>query len=190
MLKGKRSVLTIILAGLIGLNPACDVGQTDEANKFIDEANAIIEKNKATVEKAANLFGDLLGEKMTQAEDLEEYKAENKARFDEVVSLTEESEKNFGEAAGKFEQASKVQADEKFMEYSGLKAQEFRKRAEIQKTTAGYIKAFLAEPDAPKADQLTVDNNKKTADLLKEADDLGAKADKIITDNPDVFKSS
>ena len=38
-------------------------------------------------------------------------------------------------------------------QYAAAKAQEFKKRAEIDRAAAGFVKAFLAEKDAEKADQ-------------------------------------
>ena len=107
-------------------------------------------------DKTDSLIADLLGAKMTAAEDFEKYKAENKAKFDDAVSLSEQCETNIGEAAARFEQASKMNLDAKFKEYVGLKAQEFKKRAARYKATAAYLKAFIAETDAAKADRLTV----------------------------------
>lgn len=190
MLREKSPIWLVILMGLIILGSACDNGQMDEANKLINEANALIDKTKPLSEKSDKQINDLMGSKMTSAEDVDQYKNDNKAKFDEIVSLNEQSEKNVSEAAGKFEQASKMQLDDKFKEYVGLKGQEFKKRAEVHKATVAFIKSFLAEKDAAKADQLTADYNKKDADLLKEANDLGAKAEKIIKDNPGLFKSN
>lgn len=190
MLRRKSGICLMMLVGLIGLSAACDGGQTEEANKMINEANALIDKTKATNDKADSLLNDLMGANMTKAEDIEQYKSDNKAKFDEAVSLFEQSEKNISEAAGKFEQASKMQLDDKFKEYVTLKAQAFKKRAESYKATAGYIKTFIAEKDTTKADQLTADSNKKSADLIKEANDLDAKAEKIVKDNPSSFKSN
>ena len=190
MLRKKSTICLAILMGLIIFGLACGNAQMDEANKLINEANALIDKAKPVSEKADNQIKDLMGSKMTSAEDIDEYKTDNKAKFDEIASLNEQSEKNISEAAGKFEQASKMQLDDKFKEYVGLKGQEFKKRAEIYRATAAFIKAFLAEKDAAKADKLTADYNKKDADLLKEANDLGGKAEKIIKDNPGLFKTN
>lgn len=186
MLRRKSIICLIILTGLIGF--ACDAGQMDEANKLINEANAALDKNKPATEKADTMINDLMGTNMTQAEDIDQYKTDNKAKFDEVASLFEQSEKGISEAAGKFDQASKLKIDEKFKEYVSLKAQEFKKRAERQKASAVFVKSFQAENDAAKADRLTPDYNKKDADMLKEANDLGAKAEKIVKDNPALFK--
>ena len=187
ILRKKSAIWLTILMGLIILCLACG-GQTNEANKLIDEANALVDKSRPLTDKVDNLINDLLGSKMTQAEDINEYKTDNKAKFDEIVSVAEEAEKNLSEAAGKLEQASKMPIGEKFKEYISIKAQEFRKRAERQKETAAFIKAFLAENDVSKANQIIADNNKKDADIRKEANDLGEKARKIEKDNPGLFK--
>ncbi|MEW6130612.1 MAG: hypothetical protein AB1757_26510 [Acidobacteriota bacterium] len=187
-MSGKKSVIRLaILLGLICLSVACS-GQTDEANKLINEANGILDKSRASSDKADRLLNELVGENLTKAEDAETYKTDNQAKFDEAVSLSEQSEKSISEAAAKFEQASKLKVDDKFKEYLGLKAQEFKKRAERFKAVAGFVKTFLAEKDVEKTDQLIADNNKKEGGLVKEADDLGAKAEKIIRDNPSLFK--
>ena len=174
--------------GLVILGLACDNAQIDDANKLINEANPLIDKSKPLSEKAANLINDVMGSKMTEAEDIDQYKTDNKAKFDEIVSLSEQCEKNFSEAAGKFDQASTRKLDDKFKEYVGLKAQEFKKDAEKHKMTAAFIKAFLAERDVAKADQSIADYNKKNEALMKEANELDAKAEKIIKDNPSLFK--
>lgn len=167
---------------------ACDK-QTDEANKLVDEGNAVIKKNNELTTKVSALLPELLGEKMAKAEDLEKYKADNKAKFDELVSLCDQLEKGGNEAAAKFEQASaKLKAGDKFQEYTNLKAQEFKKRAEWDKATGTFVKSFLAEKDAEKADALVGEFNKKQETMKKDADDLGAKADKIVKDNPSMFE--
>jgi hypothetical protein len=187
MLRKNSTIWITVLMGLVILGLACDA-QMDEANKLINEANPLIDKSKPLSEKARNQINDLMGSKMTQAEDIDQYKTDNKTKFDEIVSLSEQCEKNFSEAAGKFEQAATKKLDEKFKEYVGLKAQEFKKDAEKHKMTAAFLKAFLAEKDAAKADQSIADYNKKNDDLMKEANDLDAKAEKIVKDNPSLFK--
>jgi len=186
MLKSK-SIIWLVLLLVVGIGAACD-GQTDEANKLVDEGNAIVKKSNDISAKAADSLNALMGEKMTQAEDLEQYKTANKAKFDEVVSLYEQLDKSGTEAAAKFEQASKLNTDAKFKEYAAAKAQEFKKRAEIDRVSATFVKSFLAEKDAEKADRQVADYNKKNADMIKEADGLMAKADQIVKDNPGVFK--
>ncbi|MBS1793507.1 MAG: hypothetical protein JSS81_06615 [Acidobacteria bacterium] len=184
----KIAIYGLVLAAACGLLAACG-GQTDEANKFINEANAALDKSKPATEKADTMINELMGPNMVKAEDIEQYKTDNKAKFDEVAGLYEESGKGMSEAVAKFEQAGKLKIDDKFKEYVNLKAQEFRKRADRQKAMATYIKAFLAEKDAAKSDQMVGDNNTKDAAALKEANELGAKAEKIVKDNPSIFKN-
>ena len=189
MFRKKSSIWLVVLLALISLGLACG-GQTDEANKLINEANASIDKSRATDTKITSLTNELLGENWTKAEDNEKYKADHKAKFDELISLNDQNEKMMSEASAKFDQASKMKLEDKFKEYVSFKAQEFKKRAEIYKADGAFVKAFLAEKDAEKANTLIVDSNKKSADMLKEATDLDAKAEKIIKDNPSIFKKS
>ena len=189
MLRKNSTIWLTILMGFVILGLACDNAQVDEANKLINEANPLIDKSKPLSEKVTGLINDVMGSKMTQAEDIDQYRTDNKAKFDEIVSLSEQCEKNYSEAAAKFDQASTKKLDDKFKEYIGLKAQEFKKDAEKHKMTAVFIKAFLAEKDVAKADQSIADYNKKNEALVKEADELDAKAEKIVKDNPSLFNS-
>jgi hypothetical protein len=184
----KKNIWLVVLLAVISLSWACDGGQTDEANKLVNEGNDITNKTNEGIIKASNLTKELLGENMTKAEDLEKYKADNKAKFDELVKLSEQNEKGFNDAAAKFEQAAKLKVDDKFKEYLNVRAQEFKKRAEIEKADNTFVKAFLAEKEAEKADALIGDSNKKSDGLKKEADDLKAKSEKIVKDNPTLFK--
>ena len=186
-MKEKMKLIWFVLALAFWL-AACD-GQINEANKLVDEGNAIVQKNNATSVKAGDMFNDLMGANLVQADDLAEYKAANKAKFDELLTMYDQLEKGGNEAAGKFEQASKLKAGDKFQEYAGLKAQEFKKRAEIDKASGAFLKAFLAEKDVEKADQQIIDFNKKNGDMGKEADGIKAKAEQIVKDNPSVFKN-
>lgn len=187
MLKTKSIWLGFLLVA-ISLSWACDAS-TGEANKLVDEGNAIIKKNNEMTAKVSALLPDLLGEKMTKAEDLEKYKADNKAKFDELISLCDQLEKGGNDAAAKFEQASsKLKAGDKFQEYTNVKAQEFKKRAEWDKATGAFVKSFVAEKDAEKANDLVVAFNKTQDTMKKEADGLMEKAEKIVKDNPTMFE--
>lgn len=190
MFRKQSRIWAVVLAGIVSLGLACDSAQIDEANKLVDEGNVIINKTNELVTKQEALIKDLLGENMLQAEDLEKYKNDNKTKFDELIGLCDQAEKGGNDAAAKFEQASKVKVGEKFQEYAGLKGQELKKRAEIDKATGVFVKAFLAEKDPEKADSLITDYNKKSEDMRKEADGLMTKADQIVKDNPTVFKKN
>lgn len=189
MFRKTNSIYLAILLAVAALGLACDGGQTDEANKLVNEGNAIITKNNEATAKRSSLVTELLGENMTKAEDLEKYKADNKAKFDELSKTIETTEKGFNDAAAKFEAAAKLKVDDKFKEYLNVTVQEFKKRAEIEKSAGTFVKAFLAEKDTEKVDALVGDYNTKSAAMKKEADDLTAKSDKIMKDNPTVFNT-
>jgi hypothetical protein len=187
MLRNKSNFWMVILLAVVSFGIACD-GQLDEANKLVNEANALITKSNEATNKANALTTELLGNNLAQVEDLEKHKADNKAKFDELIKLNAEAEKGKAEASAKFEQVSKMNVDAKFKEYNSLKAQEMKKAAEIDKADGDFVKAFLAEKDDEKMMGLITDSNKKSADMKKESDDLKAKAEKIVKDNPNIFK--
>jgi hypothetical protein len=186
----RRTMWIVVLAAL-GLSFACGLlGQVDEANKLVDEANAIIKGYNEDSAKSGKLLTELLGENLKGTEDIEEYKTENKAKFDELVSLNTKLEKSGADATAKFDQASKLKLDDKFKEYLGLKVQEMTKRVEVDKMTSAFVKSFLEAKDVAKVNTVIGDYNKKSADTQKQADELMAKADKIVKDNPGVFKGN
>lgn len=187
-MRKKSNIWLVVLLAAVSLGLACG-GQEDEANKLVNEANVLITKNNELITKSNALNTQLMGgEVLSKVEDMEKYKTDNKAKFDELISLSEQLEKNKNEAAAKFDQASKMKVDDKFKEYATLNAQELRKRAEIDKADVAFFKAFLAEKDVEKGDKLIEESNKKNTDLKKEADEIMAKSEKLIKDNPNVFK--
>ena len=187
----KRIKATIWLAVCVTLvmSFACG-GQVDEANKLVDEANAVIKTYNDDSTKSGKLVTELLGENLKKAEDLEEYKKTNKAKFDELVSLSEKLEKSGADATSKFDQASRLDLDAKFKEYLSMKVKEMNKRGEVDKQTTAFVKGFLDAKDFDKVNTLISDYNKKSADTQKEAEDLMNKANQITKDNPSVFKGS
>ncbi len=179
--------MAVFAAMCLGI--ACG-GQINEANKLVDEANVIIKSYNEDSVKSGKLITELLGENLKKADDIEEYKKDNKAKFDELVSLNEKLEKNGAEATSKFDQASKLNLDDKFKEYLSLKVQEMKKRGEIDKQTTTFVKSFLDTKDIDKINTLIADYNKNSADTQKAADELMNKANQITKDNPSVFKSN
>ncbi len=187
MFRKKSNLWWVVLLAVISLSSACE--QTTEANKLVDEAHAIKKKNSEIDSQAVNLINELMGSNMTKAEDVNAYKTANKAKFDELMGLHGQLEKNSNEAAAKYEEVSKLKLNEKFKEYCSLMVQEQKKSAEVYKMKAAFVKAFLAENDTKKADQLVADFNKKNPEMSKEADALVEKAEQIVKDNPNVFES-
>lgn len=183
----KTTLWLVVLLAAISFSMACG-GEEDGANKLVNEANDAINKSKANDAKINSLSKELLGDAWVNAEDNAKYFADSKAKVDELVGLDEQNEKAMNEAAGKFEQASKMKVDDKFKEYLGLKSQEFKKLAEKYKAEYTFLKAVSAEKDNDKAGKMAEEYSKKSADIMKEATELAAKSDKITKDNPTIFK--
>jgi len=187
-MKNKWSFIGIaVLLAITGLGMACD--EADDANKLVDEANAIVTKSNDSSSKITSLYNDLLGDKLVKSADVEKYKVENKGRFDELIGLIDRDEKDLNDVAAKFEKASTLKVSDKFKEYTSLSSQQFKKRTENRKAMGIFIKAFLAEKDTTKRNQLGDEFDKRSAELGKEGDALSEKADKIVADNPGEFQS-
>jgi hypothetical protein len=190
MLIQKNRLGLLLIFAILGLGFVCESGQTDEANKLVDEANVLITKNQELGAKAGKIFDELLGDGITKVRDLGKYKTDNRSRFDEVINLTKELEKNNTEAAGKFEEVAALRVDEKFKEYTSLKGKELRKRAAASKASLDLVNAFLDAKDFDTVNGLITDYNDEATEMVKEADELARTADQAIKDNPGVFKKN
>ncbi len=186
--KSIGGVLTIMMLLIFGLK-ACDNAQIDEANKLNDEAGVILEKENDLTNKSNELLDELLGDNLTKAEDYKAYKEKNKSKFDELISLSGQIERLAAESMDKYEQVLKLKLPEKYKEYTSIKIQEFKKRADLHKLIAPFIKEFLQTNDIDKINKLIEDFNKQSADMLEEADKLSEKAGQFAKDNPNVFKN-
>jgi hypothetical protein len=186
--KSIGGVLTIMMLLIFGLK-ACDNAQIDEANKLNDEAGVILEKENDLTYKSNELLDELLGDNLTKAEDYKAYKEKNKSKFDELISLSGQIERLAAESMDKYEQVLKLKLPEKYKEYTSIKIQEFKKRADLHKLIAPFIKEFLQTNDIDKINKLIEDFNKQSADMLEEADKLSEKAGQFAKDNPNVFKN-
>ena len=187
--KSIGGVLTIMMLLIFGLK-ACGLSeQTDEANKLNDEAGVILEKENDLTDKSNELLDELLGDNLTKAEDYKAYKEKNKSKFDELISLSGQIERLAAESMDKYEQVLKLKLPEKYKEYTSIKIQEFKKRADLHKLIAPFIKEFLQTNDIDKINKLIEDFNKQSADMLEEADKLSEKAGQFAKDNPNVFKN-
>lgn len=182
-------IFTLVFCLLIGLNAACGlVDQTDEANKIVTEANKMImEDNQRTV--AANaLLQQLLGASLSTVDNVESYKKENKAKFDDLTAKFSEIEKNEATIVDKFRQASQLKLNEKYKQYLELKVQEFSKQTEATKLVNPLIKSFMETSDVDKINAQLDEYNTKYETIRKEAEAIQTQADQIAKDNPTLIK--
>ena len=180
--------LCLVLMVILSFGLACEMEQTAEANKLVNEANVQIGKYNELAPKINTLFKELFGTGNKDAEEIEAFKKDNKAKFDELLSLGEQSSKAATDAADKFEPATKFKLNDKYKEYLNLKVQEWRKRAENEKLLAPFIKSYLESKDVDKINTLIDDYNKKNAAVVKESEEIEKKGDQIQKDNPGMLK--
>ncbi len=175
---------------LIGLIIGCNYAdQTTEANLLINEAKQFSDNAGKTDGEFAGLMSRILSLDLQNTENKELYRQNNKSKFDELINLGEQLNKNRGETVSKLEQAAKLNVNGKFKDYLELKVKENRKLAEIDKLKLTAAKEFLNEEtnnDFKKA----VRNYRlqNFEDSENKATDFSNKADQIVKENPNVFQ--
>jgi len=183
-MKIDRSVTGALLAGfmLLGVVLACSSGlETDKANQLVAQGNSAIDEGKKFFKDADEKKNKMLHTDVSQL-------AEARTIANEAIRAYDQAEQKAKEAAGKFEDASKLNINDKYKEYLNLKVKEFNKRAELIEAARDIPQALI---DSQSRSSFTSRANAATekADRLnKEAGDLSDQADKIQKDNPDAFK--
>ena len=158
--------------------------QLKEANEIADEADSLAAKVNDAQSQAAKKEDDIKAEKKD--------KARIKKLNDEAGTLYDQGSEDAGQAADKYEQASKLKVDEKYQEYLKLRAQQLRKQ--------GAYLAALKEASPARADPKLKPGTKAYRDriaeaksradrLKKETDEFKQQADKIQKENGDKFKA-
>ena len=109
-------------------------------------------------------------------------------KFPEAIAAYDKAAEKCKEAASKYDEASRLQVSDQFKQYLILKAKEYNKRAEMVETAKGTPQALIESTNRSSFVIRAKSNNEKVDQLYKEAEDLGAQADKIQKDNPDAFK--
>lgn len=174
----------VALILLIAVVLACSSGgnETEKANKLVDEGNAVVQDAKKDLTEAEQLKQKMLATDVKHLDD-----ARSTAK--EAIAAYEKAEAKCKEAAAKYDEASRLKLNDKFKEYLSLKVKEYNKRAELVQTAKGVPQALIDSES--RQGWITKANsvNEKVDQLSKEADDLGAQAEKIQKDNPDIFKS-
>ena len=174
----------ISLLLLIAVVLACSSGgnETEKANKLVDEGNSAVQEAKKDLTEAEQLKQKMLTTDVSHLDD-----ARSTAK--EAIAAYEKAEAKCKQAAAKYDEASRLKLNDKFKEYLTLKVKEYNKRAELVQTAKGVPQALIDSESRQgwitKANSI----NEKVDQLGKEADDIGAQAEKIQKDNPDIFKS-
>lgn len=165
---------------------ACNLDETDEANKMIEAGNAAVtEGNKLLLE--ANSKNDKLFDSVSPEQYLEQ-RDSLKSTAQESADGFEKSAAKYREASTKYDQASKLKIHEKLKEYLTAKSQEFAKRAEQADAAKGNPKAFMDSKDEEALLKSINDNKERIEKLEKDAAELAEKSSKIQQENKNIFK--
>ena len=164
---------------------ACNLDETEEANKLIDAGNAAITEAEKYWEEANSktheIFDSLSPEEYLEKRD------SLKSTAQQAVASFEKSAAKCREASAKFDQASKLKVQEKLREYLIAKSQEWAKYAERADVAKESPKAFMESSDAITFSKKNNEINERIARLEREASELAEKSNKIHRENKNIF---
>lgn len=171
--------LLFLVAAVLACSSLGD--ETDKANKLVDEGNAAVQEAKKSITEAEEKRQAMLHTKVSEL-------AEARTIAKEVIAAYDKAEDKCKEASRKYDEASKLKIKDKFREYLTLKVQEYNKRAELIETAKGTPQALLDSESRASFVTRANATNEKVDKMTKDADDLGAQAEKLQKDNADIFK--
>ena len=184
-MKHLTAVLATIVLLVIGL--ACSGDDREKANGLVSEANKFVAEANDSVKKAeakGNEYDARLV-KITKDSELNELREFGK----EIIKLYDTIKDNFDKAGAKFEEASKLNINDKAKEYLGIKGNEMKKRGEYSAEIKRIPQALI---DSKKKEEYVADAQKYGANakkLLEEANEMAEKANKLANDNPTLITS-
>lgn len=188
MRKARVLGLSCLLALALGFATACNMYETDKANKLVDAANVSIKDANDKAQSGGTKLQTFESD-VSQIEDeqgLEKVRAEAKT----IIADLEKARDGYKDAGNKFTEASKLKLQDKFKEYLDAKGKEMTKRGEMVDTLIGEPKALIDSSNHEEYQKKAAEVATKYQSLKKEADDLEAKAVKIYEENKAIFKQS
>jgi hypothetical protein len=176
----------VALVLLIAAIWACGSSNTDTADT--DKANKLVNEGNAAVDQVKKFFEDADGKKDQMMHMDRRRVAEARVRAAEAIAAYDRAAEKCKEAASKYDEASRLQVNDKFKQYLIVKTKEFNKRGELMEAAKGTPQALIESTNWSSFANRANSNQSKIEQIMKEANDLAAEADKIQKDNPDVFK--
>ena len=155
--------------------------ETDKANTLVNEGNKAIGDANKYLEDANEKKNQMLQTNVSQL-------AEARTMANEAIRGYDQGEEKLKDAAAKFDEASKLKVNDKFKEYLSLNVKELNKRAEFVEAVKSIPQALIDSQSRSSFISRIGAATEKAKRLDKEADDLGAQADKIQKDNPESIK--
>jgi len=180
-----RSLLALffLVAAVLACKNTSAPNETDKANKLVDDGNAAVEQAKKFVTDAESKKDQMMKTDVRRL-------AEARVRAAESIAAYDRAAEKCKEAASKYDEASRLQIGDKFKQYLILKVKEYNKRAEMVEAAKGTPQALIESTNRSSFAIRANSNNVKVDQLHKEAEDIGAQAEKLRKDNPDIFKKS
>jgi hypothetical protein len=173
--------LLLLVAAVLACGGLGDVGsETAQANKLVGEGNAAVLEGQKYVAEAEQKKQQMFGPRMNLTD------ARSIAK--EAIAAYDMAKEKCKLASKKYEEASKLKINDKFKEYLTLKVREYDKRAELVETAKGNPQALIDARNRSTFIGMANANNERVDRLSREAKDLGAQADKLQQENPNIFK--
>lgn len=171
----------LLIAAIWACGSTTAPSETDQANKLVDEGNAAVQDAKKFVSDAEAKKDQMMKTDIRRL-------AEARVRAAEAIAAYDKAAEKCKEASQKYDQASRLQISDKFKQYLMLKVKEYTKRAEMVEAAKGTPQALIESTNRSSFVIRANSNNSKVDQLYKEAEDIGAQAEKLQKDNPDIFK--
>jgi len=182
--KMNQSLSSALMAGLLlfGVASECSIGyETEKANKLVAEGNAAIDEGKKYFRDAEETKNRGLHMDVSHL-------ADARALASEAIKAYDQAEEKTKEAAGKYEEASKLKLSDVYKQYLTLKVKEYNKRSELIEAAKGIPQALIDSQSRSSFESSANAASAKAERLNKEANDLSDQADKLEKANPDIFK--
>ena len=179
-----RTNSLIALFLLIAAVLACNKGggkETEKANKLVSEGNDAVQEAKKYLTDAEEKKDRMMKTPLSRLAEARVIAAGAIADYDRANEKAKA-------AAAKYDEASRLQINEKFKEYLVLKTKEYNKRADLVATAKDTPQALIESTNKSSFANRVTSNNAKVDALAKEAQALADQADKLVKDNPNIFK--
>jgi hypothetical protein len=175
------TALVLLVLAILACKNTSTPNETDKANKLVDEGNAAVQDAKKAVSDAEAKKDQMMKTDIRRL-------AEARIRAAEAIAAYDKAAEKCKAAAAKYDEASRLQISDKFKQYLMLKVKEYNKRAEMVEAAKGTPQALIESTNRSSFVIRANSNNSKVDQLYKEAEDIGAQAEKLQKDNPDLFK--
>jgi hypothetical protein len=175
------TALFLLVFVILACRNATTPNETDTANKLVDEGNAAVQEAKKAVSDAEAKKDQMMKTDLRRL-------AEARVRAAEAIAAYDKAAEKCKAAASKYDEASRLQISDKFKQYLMLKAKEYNKRAEMVEAAKGTPQALIESTNRSSFVIRANSNNAKVDQLYKDAEDIGAQAEKLQKDNPNIFK--